>query len=150
MRLHFSFFIFGNSFAPQGLGVSDCCVDFGVNELASHYRSCERASRHELQLVMRFALCVQLIGHYFRVVLCELSFRCRFHCLQGHEIKGNAVVFLPNRPIECNRLYFAGIIGYAPEFYKILTSAEITDSDDDQLFYTKVFLDSKLRVKTFL
>ena len=39
-----------------------------------------------------------------------------------------------------------GIIGYAPEFYAIVTSSDIGDQDDDQLFYTKVFLNEKLRV----
>ena len=41
----------------------------------------------------------------------------------------------------------SGIIGYAPEFYEIVTSSDIEDKDDDQLFYTKVFLDEKLRVR---
>ncbi len=36
-------------------------------------------------------------------------------------------------------------MGYAPELYKILNSGEIANDDDDQLFYTKVFLDEKKR-----
>lgn len=36
-------------------------------------------------------------------------------------------------------------MGYAPELYKILTSAEIANDGDDQLFYTKVFLDAEKR-----
>ena len=36
-------------------------------------------------------------------------------------------------------------MGYAPELYQILTSGEIANDDDDQLFYTKVFLDAKKR-----
>ncbi|XP_016839853.1 procollagen-lysine,2-oxoglutarate 5-dioxygenase isoform X1 [Nasonia vitripennis] len=40
-----------------------------------------------------------------------------------------------------------GFIGYAPDIYAILTSAEIKDDDDDQLFYTKVYLNSELREK---
>ena len=36
-------------------------------------------------------------------------------------------------------------MGYAPELYKILNSGEIGNEDDDQLFYTKVFLDEKKR-----
>ena len=39
-----------------------------------------------------------------------------------------------------------GIIGYANSFYEIISSANLKDSDDDQLFYTKTFLDSALRV----
>ena len=36
-------------------------------------------------------------------------------------------------------------IGYAPEINEILNSAEIKNDDDDQLFYTKVYLDDKKR-----
>ena len=36
-------------------------------------------------------------------------------------------------------------MGHAPELYKIVNSAAISDADDDQLFYTKVFLDEKQR-----
>lgn len=36
-------------------------------------------------------------------------------------------------------------IGYAPEIHKILNSGEIANDDDDQLFYTKVYLDEKKR-----
>lgn len=36
-------------------------------------------------------------------------------------------------------------MGYAPELYKILTDAEIANDDDDQLYYTKIFLDEKKR-----
>lgn len=38
-------------------------------------------------------------------------------------------------------------MGYAPELHKILTSGEIGNADDDQLFYTNVFLNEKLREK---
>ncbi|KAK3866303.1 hypothetical protein Pcinc_028164 [Petrolisthes cinctipes] len=38
-----------------------------------------------------------------------------------------------------------GFIGYAPELYKIVTSHDITNQDDDQLYYTKVYLDKQLR-----
>ncbi|XP_046639801.1 procollagen-lysine,2-oxoglutarate 5-dioxygenase 1-like isoform X1 [Daphnia pulicaria] len=36
-------------------------------------------------------------------------------------------------------------MGYAPELHQILNSGEIANDDDDQLFYTKVFLDEKKR-----
>jgi hypothetical protein len=40
-----------------------------------------------------------------------------------------------------------GIIGYASDFYKLISTAErIKDEDDDQLFYTKLFLNQDLRV----
>jgi hypothetical protein len=41
---------------------------------------------------------------------------------------------------------FSGIIGYAPEVWEIVSSAPVDDTDDDQLFYTRIFLDENLRV----
>ncbi|KAK4008169.1 procollagen-lysine,2-oxoglutarate 5-dioxygenase 1 isoform X2 [Daphnia magna] len=38
-------------------------------------------------------------------------------------------------------------MGYAPELYKILNDGEIANDDDDQLYYTKIFLDEKKREK---
>ena len=40
-----------------------------------------------------------------------------------------------------------GFIGYASDIYEmIMSDGTIKDDDDDQLFYTKVFLDSTARV----
>ena len=39
-----------------------------------------------------------------------------------------------------------GFIGFAPELFSIVSHADITPSDDDQLYYTRIFLDQKLRV----
>lgn len=36
-------------------------------------------------------------------------------------------------------------MGYAPEVYKILKFKEVADKDDDQLYYTMIYLDEKLR-----
>uniref|UniRef100_A0A034VR52 procollagen-lysine 5-dioxygenase n=1 Tax=Bactrocera dorsalis TaxID=27457 RepID=A0A034VR52_BACDO len=38
-------------------------------------------------------------------------------------------------------------IGYAPEIYSILSAEEIKDDDDDQRYYTKIFLDVDKRKK---
>lgn len=38
-------------------------------------------------------------------------------------------------------------IGYAPEIYSILSAEEIKDDDDDQRYYTKIFLDIDKRKK---
>ena len=35
---------------------------------------------------------------------------------------------------------FAGIIGYAPTFNKILNFEEVGNTDDDQLYYTRIYL----------
>lgn len=40
-----------------------------------------------------------------------------------------------------------GFMGYAPELYEMVTSAELNNSGDDQLFYTKIYLDQELRKK---
>ena len=39
-----------------------------------------------------------------------------------------------------------GFIGWAPVLYEIVTHTGIKDEDDDQLFYTKIYLDPELRV----
>ncbi|KAJ8667494.1 hypothetical protein QAD02_009157, partial [Eretmocerus hayati] len=38
-----------------------------------------------------------------------------------------------------------GFIGYAKDLYAILESAKIEDNEDDQLFYTRAYLDSDMR-----
>ena len=40
-----------------------------------------------------------------------------------------------------------GFIGYASDVYSIMANSEIEDDYDDQFFYTKIYLDSDLRVK---
>nr|CAD7196666.1 unnamed protein product [Timema douglasi] len=40
-----------------------------------------------------------------------------------------------------------GFIGYASELYRLITSSKVDDTDDDQLFYTKIYLNEKLRNK---
>ncbi len=37
-------------------------------------------------------------------------------------------------------------MGYANEIYAIVSKMEINDNDDDQLYYTHIFLDAELRV----
>lgn len=38
-----------------------------------------------------------------------------------------------------------GFIGYLPELYEIVNHHEVSDKEDDQLFYTKIYLDATLR-----
>ncbi|GAB6033651.1 hypothetical protein CHUAL_013714 [Chamberlinius hualienensis] len=40
-----------------------------------------------------------------------------------------------------------GFMGYAPEMYEMVNSFSIENDGDDQLFYTKIFLDEELRKK---
>jgi hypothetical protein len=53
--------------------------------------------------------------------------------------------------VESNEKRFlnsGGFIGYASDIYEMIHSKEkIEDNEDDQLFYTKIFLDENTRVK---
>lgn len=40
-------------------------------------------------------------------------------------------------------------MGYAPEIWKLINIGLIKDNDDDQLYYTKIYLNENFRV-TFL
>lgn len=40
-----------------------------------------------------------------------------------------------------------GFIGYASNLYKIFKNSKVKDTDDDQLFYTTIYLNEKLREK---
>lgn len=40
-----------------------------------------------------------------------------------------------------------GFIAYAADLYELLNAVEIGDKDDDQLYYTKLYLDPKIREK---
>jgi hypothetical protein len=37
-------------------------------------------------------------------------------------------------------------MGYAKEIYEIVSMRDIDDNDDDQLYYTKIFLDVDMKV----
>ncbi|XP_037566970.1 procollagen-lysine,2-oxoglutarate 5-dioxygenase isoform X1 [Dermacentor silvarum] len=47
----------------------------------------------------------------------------------------------------CPDFSYAGFIGYAPQVYSIVSSSDLEDAADDQLFYTKVYLNEDLRRK---
>ncbi|CAG0881937.1 unnamed protein product [Cyprideis torosa] len=53
----------------------------------------------------------------------------------------------PEVPRGKRFLNSGAFIGYAPEIYEIVTHHDIEDADDDQLYYTKIFLDEGLRKK---
>lgn len=52
-------------------------------------------------------------------------------------------------PVSRGKRYLnsGGFIGYASDVYKILDTATIKDEDDDQLFYTTVYLQDELRMR---
>lgn len=41
----------------------------------------------------------------------------------------------------------AGFVGYSREFHSIVTYKKVADTDDDQLYYTKQYLDAERRVR---
>lgn len=41
----------------------------------------------------------------------------------------------------------SGIIGYAPEVHELMTHHKVSDTYDDQLYYTKLYLDENFRVR---
>lgn len=52
-------------------------------------------------------------------------------------------------PVSRGKRYLnsGGFIGYASDIYKILDTTPIKDDDDDQLFYTTVYLQDELRMR---
>jgi len=43
-------------------------------------------------------------------------------------------------------VYVSGFIGYASTFHQVVADHAIEDVEDDQLYYTKLFLDKQKRV----
>ncbi len=41
---------------------------------------------------------------------------------------------------------FPGFMGYASEMHSLVSHHEVKDIDDDQLYYTKLYLDKEIRV----
>lgn len=39
-----------------------------------------------------------------------------------------------------------GFIGFAPDIYELMSHHNVKDTDDDQLYYTKLYLDKDIRV----
>ncbi|XP_060580073.1 procollagen-lysine,2-oxoglutarate 5-dioxygenase-like, partial [Ruditapes philippinarum] len=48
---------------------------------------------------------------------------------------------------EKKYLCSGGFIGYAKDVYEIISHNAVADNDDDQLYYTKIFLDKSLQEK---
>jgi len=42
--------------------------------------------------------------------------------------------------------FLSGFIGYASTFHQVVADHAIEDVEDDQLYYTKIFLDKQKRV----
>ena len=47
---------------------------------------------------------------------------------------------------NCCEIFSVGYIGYAPVLYDMLTDGKVKDEDDDQLYFTNIYLDEKKRV----
>lgn len=55
------------------------------------------------------------------------------------------LIYIRNVPVA--ELVVTGFIGYAPEVYALISHHEVEDTDDDQLYYTNLYLDEDLRVR---
>ncbi|KAF9417644.1 hypothetical protein HW555_005351 [Spodoptera exigua] len=51
----------------------------------------------------------------------------------------------PNIEVANPYLNSGGFIGYLPEIHEIVNHKPVSDKDDDQLYYTKIYLDKNLR-----
>ena len=43
-------------------------------------------------------------------------------------------------------IQFLGIIGYANKVYEILSAKPVNHTDDDQLYYTQIYLDHRVSI----
>ena len=99
-----------------------------------------------------------LAWHVKRVVAME-AVTCWTHqlILLMHQLCGMLLLLEICRYCVCSTYYYhsvrvihvgydAGFIGYVSELYKLVTRGQVNVDDDDQRFYTKLFLDQQLRV----
>ncbi|EDV23843.1 uncharacterized protein TRIADDRAFT_50405 [Trichoplax adhaerens] len=80
----------------------------------------------------------------------------KFHQFNANVVFGAEPYCWPNQELASHYpvvssgkrfLNSGGFIGHARTIYEIITYRSIEDSDDDQLYYTEIYLDSKLRDK---
>jgi len=48
---------------------------------------------------------------------------------------------------DVSNIFLSGFIGYASVFHQVVADHAIEDVEDDQLYYTKIFLDKHKRVR---
>ena len=77
----------------------------------------------------------------FRNLKADIVFSTEGFCWPN---PGLANLYPPVKPNEKRFLNSGGFIGYAPKIVAML-SEKLNDSDDDQLYYTEIFLDPKRR-----
>ncbi|KAG1656869.1 Procollagen-lysine,2-oxoglutarate 5-dioxygenase 3 [Nymphon striatum] len=58
---------------------------------------------------------------------------------------GSDQLYLNSGDNQLDILNISGFMGYAPEIVKMISNGEIEDQDDDQLFYTRIYLNQELR-----
>ena len=54
------------------------------------------------------------------------------------------------KKLMVNCVALPGFMGYALEIYALISHHPVKDTDDDQLYYTQLYLDEKLRVSWIL
>lgn len=76
----------------------------------------------------------------------RLVFGAEAYCWPDLSLSDSYPVVAQN---EKRYLNSGGFVGYASDIYEIITSEPIKNEDDDQLFYTKIFLNKPTKVKLF-
>lgn len=88
-----------------------------------------------------FASAIDVIVHKFRKTGAKILFGAEYFCWPDQTVEHIYPEVAKHLPRFLNSGLF---IGYAPEINEMLT-APIKNKDDDQLYYTKVFLDEEQR-----
>lgn len=100
----------------------------------------------------------QTLAVISRSVLCKISIYVplavcmyRSSILKLVWVKGFLILEVTYNSVDITQLiasyFFVGFIGYAPEVYELVWDHKVDDVDDDQLYYTKLFLDQDVRVR---
>ena len=80
----------------------------------------------------------------FHKLNAKVVFGAEPFCWPDESLANDYPVVLEN---EKRFLNSGGFIGHAKDIYEILNYDEVKDDDDDQLYYTKIYLNSELRAK---
>ena len=79
----------------------------------------------------------------FKTFDARVIFGAEDYCWPDFSLKDD---YPPVGENEKRFLNSGGFIGYATDLYEIISSSTLKDDDDDQLFYTKIFLNKPTRV----
>lgn len=72
----------------------------------------------------------------------KILFSAEYFCWPDRSLADS---YPPVGPNEKRFLNSGGFVGYADAVYKLVSHSPVADTDDDQLYYTKLFLDTQVR-----